>query len=111
MKFYDKNKPLISGVIRIENHTIEFVREIKFHGLIFQDNLTWNEHINYICNKTAKSFGIINNIYCFLPLKILHKLFFSFIVSHFNYGLLVWGQTTKSNKLRINNLIKKFKKY
>ena len=48
--------------ILINNQELERVRTMKFLGVIFDDKLTWFDHINHISNKIAKSIGIINKI-------------------------------------------------
>ena len=53
-------KPLVK--IYIDNILIEQVAETKFLGVIITENLTWDNHINTVCNKVSKSNGIIGKI-------------------------------------------------
>ena len=45
------NKPPFSFQIILNNIELERVENSKFLGVIIQENLMWNTHINYICNK------------------------------------------------------------
>ena len=47
------NPPVIDPLI-IENCTIERVSESKLLGVIIQDNLKWDSHIEYINQKASK---------------------------------------------------------
>ena len=47
------NPPVIDPLI-IENCTIERVSESKLLGVIIQDNLKWDSHIEYIIQKASK---------------------------------------------------------
>ena len=45
---------------KINNTLIKRVDHIKFLGVLFDENLTWKNHINLIKNKISKSLGILH---------------------------------------------------
>ena len=45
--------------IYIDNILVEQVAETNFFGVIITENLTWDNHINTICNEVSKGIGII----------------------------------------------------
>jgi len=47
-KTYNKNYK-----IKIDNHEIEQVKEIKYLGVIFEDKLSWKPHIKHVCTKLS----------------------------------------------------------
>ena len=61
MLFCNKNiikvKPSVK--IYIDNILVEQVAETKFLGAIITKNLTWDNHINTICNKASKVLDLL----------------------------------------------------
>src|SRR6218665_901645 len=57
-KFVPEPTPLIL----IENTFIPQSKSVKFLGVIFDQNLSWNAHIAQISAKFAKSIGILSRI-------------------------------------------------
>ena len=80
----------------------------KFIGIMFDEHLTWKNHLTMITNKLSKVNGILNrrkNIYLQQALlSIFNVIFFK---SHMTYGLLLWGnqleQVSKSIRLVIGS--------
>ena len=52
----------INPLIVINDNYIERVNSIRFLGIIFDDHLSWNEHISYIANKISCSIGVIGKV-------------------------------------------------
>ena len=51
----------------IGNSYLKRVVKTKALGLIIDDNLRWEEHIDYICSKTKRNVGIINRTKGVIP--------------------------------------------
>ena len=59
MIFTQKSK-IIGGVkIKINNVTLEKVKSVKYLGLILDENLRWDNHIEYIKEKISPFIGAI----------------------------------------------------
>ena len=58
MVYTNKSRPQ-STPIKVNNHTINEVPEIKFLGVMFDNKLSWNAHIKYISQKISKSVAIL----------------------------------------------------
>ena len=56
-----------------------------------QNNLKLDTHIDYISLEIVRSIGISNKLKYSLPLNMLHLLYCTLIVSHLDYGILLWG--------------------
>ena len=70
---------------------IEHTSTFNFLGIIVEEHLKWDEHVNKIALKISKTIGIINKLKHFLSSYILHTLYNSLILPHIHYGLLIWG--------------------
>ena len=93
--------PLIQ--IKIEDTIIEKVSDFNFLGLTINEHLNWKSHTDKIANKISRNIGILNKLKHSLPLQTKVLIYNSLILSHINYGLLVWGYSC----VRITKLQKK----
>ena len=73
----------------IDNILIEQVAETKFLDVIITTNLTWDNHINTVCNKVIKGIGIICKIRHLIPPSILINLYFTLAYPYFQYCNIV----------------------
>lgn len=92
----------LSQDIMIDSIKIERVNSIRFLGLTFKDNLSWEAHISSLETTLSKNLGIMYRIRNFLDKDCLSKLYFSLIHSHLTYGNIVWGSTLKSKLSKIH---------
>jgi len=76
---------------------------VKYLGLLLDSTLSWKHHINYISTKISKSVGIIAKLRHYIPRETLLSLYWALVHPYLNYGLVAWGQASKSslNKLLI----------
>ena len=75
----------------IKGNVVERVSSIKFLGVMLDQTLSWNLHIQMVKNKLAKSIGILKLANKTLPKAIIKSLYFSFIYPHLVYCVEVWG--------------------
>ena len=68
----------------------------KFLGVILDESLTWKQHINHINKKISKSLFAIKQVKHILNTDSLKILYSALIQPHINYGILAWGNATKS---------------
>ena len=88
---------------KINNSEIANVNQLCFLGIIIDENLTMQNHVEMLTNKLSKITGILNKLkFIYLQIIIL-TICNSLFVSHINYGSLVWG----TNINRISKMQKK----
>jgi hypothetical protein len=78
------------------NKTIINVPSVKFIGLLVDDTLSWEKHINQIASKLSSA------CYALTPLlsrNALKMLYFSYAHSFISYGIIFWGTSTNSIKI------------
>jgi len=102
---YRKN--IVLPPILINNDRIGEVNHIKFLGILFDKNLTFKNHVDYISAKVSRSIGVIYKLSFFLPTNILHKLYYSLIQPYLLYGIEAWFSTYRSITNKITVLQKK----
>ena len=86
--------------IEFQGYQIKRTTHIKFLGIIIEENLTWNLHINELCNKLKRLFHIFYNIRDFLSKENIKTIYYTLIYSRIKYGITLFGQagTTKLKK-------------
>ena len=90
------NIPLKLPALFINDKEIERVTSIKFLGVLFDEHLSWKDHITVIENKISKNLGLLYRAKRVLDSYSLKRLYFSFFHGYLNYGNIAWASTTKA---------------
>ena len=110
--FHTINKPVPDGFTEIvtTHMTIKRATEMKYLGLVLDEKLNYNEHVQSICNSLLKYFGIFNHIKHKVNKKTARQLYFAFVFSRIKYGIEIYGNCSDRNvnKIQImqNKLLK-----
>jgi hypothetical protein len=103
---YDINK--VSKLDRVFNdNPIPSDRTYKLLGIYLDENLSFDAHVNYVCNKLSQSNYIINRSKNFLPFTSLRTLYFALIHSHLLYCLPIYSCTSQKNLTKLQLAQKK----
>ena len=90
--FHNKaNKTKHSLDLNINGENLKQKVSTKYLGLLTDDQLNWKHHIEHLNKKLAKGLGIICKLRHYMPRETLKNIYFSFIQSHLNYGIINWG--------------------
>ena len=91
------DKKCMDPVLKLDNDPIQFVKEAKFLGLIWDTKLTFEPHIKYLKARCRKSLNI---------LKVISRtewgtdqttlLYRSLVRSKLDYGCIVYGSASKT---------------
>ena len=79
---------------------------VKLLGVFIDCELTFSEHVNYICKRTSRQLNAIRRISKYLKRDCLIKLFHAFVSSNFNYCPTTWHFTSKSSTMKIEKVHK-----
>ena len=93
--------------ISINNTSIEQCKVFNYLGIYFDDDLSWNSHINHVIKKVSQSVGIINHLKCILPLRILFMLYNAFVLPYIMYCNSVWATKHPSKLIKLHRLQKR----
>ena len=69
---------------------VEQVDSVKYLGVLLTSDLTWNDHISGICNKTRKLIGLMYRKFHHCHPDLMLKLYKAFIRPHLEYATQVW---------------------
>ena len=75
---------------------------VKYLGFLI-DKLTWNNHTDTILLKISRTVRLLSKLRHFVPFSTLISIYHSLIAPYLRYGLIAWGQASKSqlNKLLV----------
>ena len=82
--------------ILLDGTYVECLSHGKFLGVILDSKLKFNFHIKEVCSKISKAIGVIYSLKNYLGVQSLVSLYFSLILPHLSYCLLVWGSASDS---------------
>ena len=84
------NKLTSDPKIVIGGHRLKRVVVTKSLGLMIDENLSWEEHVNYMSKKVAKGLTMLRRIRDLLPINTLVDIYSSIILPHFDYCSSMW---------------------
>ena len=97
MIFHHRQKNIsdIDLSLYINGTKIEQVQEFNFLGLVLDECMTWNSHIQKISGKIAVVNGALSRLKKILPSDILKTIYNALVQPHLNFGVLLWGKNVK----------------
>jgi hypothetical protein len=102
----------IHPVDRIYNdNPNEHDRTYKLLGVLFDENLSFDQHCDYVRSRIAQSNYIINKAKHILPKKSLRTLYFALVHPHLLYCLPLYSCTTRKNVSKLVIMQKKCIRY
>jgi hypothetical protein len=93
------------NILYIDNQTIEKIGDLqqtksfKFLGMEIDETISWKKHIDKVCTKISRANYIINKVKNTIPKQCLLTLYQSIIQCHINYGLQIWGSSSRIEKI------------
>ena len=96
MFFYNKKKIDRKLNIKINNKPLEICESYKYLGVVFDCNLTWKAHIDYICNEVARASGALSKLQHCLDINTLKNVYYALVNSYIRYGIVVWGNAAEN---------------
>ena len=104
----DKKKSNLKNIpLTIDNQTIKSVLSVELLGIHLDDTLNFNLHISNICRSAANQLNALIRLKIYLNFNEKRLLINSYIISNFNYCLLVWIFFTAKCPNKIESLQKR----
>ena len=80
---------------------------MKYLGIFIDQNLTWKHHSDHVAFKISRYVGLLAKLRHHVPTHTLLTIYRSLISPHLTYGLLAWGQASKSHLEKLLKLQKR----
>jgi hypothetical protein len=90
--------------IHINNEPLQRVSMSKYLGLCIDENLRWEEHINYIIPKISAKIGVLRKLRSVVPIDTLKLLYNAIVLPHFDYADTVYDSASETSKIQLQRL-------
>ena len=105
-----KKRNIDTITISISNTPIDQCNSYKYLGVIFDKNLDWKDHIEYICGKISRSINGLALLRHRTNITVLREVYFALVNSYVRYGILAWGNasdiTLQPLKVLVNKAVR-----
>ena len=88
----------------MEENSIDITTEEKDLGIIVDDNLNFQNHINKQVKKANQKLGLINRSFKYMDKAMFLQLFKSLVRPHLEYGSSVWSVANKKEAILLENV-------
>ena len=86
----------VQPVLSIGGTDLERVNEYKYLGILIDDKLKFNNHINVIKTKISRLGGITFKIGKFLSVEAARNFYYAMVQSIISYNIVFWGASSKT---------------
>ena len=83
--------------IQINGHVIKEVDQTKFLGIIIDNNLTWQPHVENLHKRLKSATGTLRRIRHNISKENFESLYYALFESHITYGITLFGSIAKSH--------------
>jgi hypothetical protein len=97
IQFSTKHNETTQTHIKYEDKYIQNTNRTTFLGLIVENTLSWQSHLDKLSSKLSSSSYIIRILKPILTIKNLKVIDYSYVHSIISYGLIFWGNSSHSN--------------
>ena len=88
--------------LEMNGAVLPLTEQVKYSGIILDNQLSFKSHIDSIAKKISKLVGIFYKIKDYVPYHIMLQMYYTLIYPYLHYCVIVWGHTKK--KVHINSL-------
>ena len=82
--------------IKMGESSLERVKSIKYLGVMLDDQLSWNSHVQYLNKKLSSACGILGKIKYYVDVPTLMKIYHALFKSRKQYAIISWGSANKT---------------
>lgn len=89
------NRTVDSVAININDEPVPSVSKTKLLGVHLDNNLSWKEHISHVHNQIVRNLYLLKRIKMYLSINDRKLFYNSYILPHFDYCSIIWGNCSK----------------
>ena len=91
--------------LKINGKQLESCDSYKYLGVIFDRNLSWKPHIDYISGKISKACGALSKIRHSVDIDTLKTVYYAIVHSYLRYGIIAWGNASENILKPLHSLL------
>ena len=93
--------------IIVDNDMLNLTVDMTVLGINTDNKLNFNSHVSSMYNKAGRQLNVLQRLKGYLNYASRLSIYYSFIVSNFNYCPMVWMFTSKSSLLKLETIKKR----
>ena len=90
--------------VKLGEANVKESKEVKLLGVIFDETLSFKQHVKTLCKKASQELHALARISCYMDTEKLKQVIQSFVLSHISSIPLVWMFYDRSLNHRINHI-------
>ena len=90
--------------VTINEHSIESVSAQKHLGITIGKKSTGEQQIDLVCGNVSRKLTLMKLLSKYVNLNSLKQYYNSYVLPVFDFGCVVWGNTTNANLTRLVKL-------
>ena len=90
--------------VKIGEANVKESKEEKLLGIIFDQTLSFKQHVKTLCKKASQKFHVLATISYYMDTEKLKQVMQAFVLSHFSYSPLVWMFYDRTLNHRIHHI-------
>ena len=87
-----------------DGKVVKRVAHTKSLGIVVDEYLSWNKHIDYISKKLKRNIGVIKRVCSVIPKQSPVTLYRTLVEPYLRYGNSIWGQCGKTHIRKLQTL-------
>lgn len=100
--YFGRNRDISTELPNLQN-----VNVLKHLGLTLDNNLSWNTHIDNLCNKLSSAIFAIKRTSAVSSPEATKIAYHALFQSHLQYGIVLWGGASSGNLQRLLKIQKR----
>jgi hypothetical protein len=101
VEFRTKNYYTVKTKVTYKHINISNSTETKFLGLIIDETLSWNQHVDQIVTKLWTARYALRHLKHIVPKSTLWTIYYTYIHSILSYSIIFWEKSSNVSKLFI----------
>lgn len=85
---------------------LEYVDQVKYLGILFDSDMSWNSHLSYICGKLRSLSCLLFNHRVFMPLFVRKSIAHALGYSILRYGITLFGNCSELWQTKIDRILR-----
>lgn len=93
------NENKTQTIIFTQRQVIQPQQAVKFLGIVMDQKLLWDKHVESLANKLSKNLYLLRNLRPIANQSTCMNAYFSLFHSIMSYGILIWGHSPQAQKI------------
>jgi hypothetical protein len=90
--------------LTLNNEPLHQVSEHKHLGVVIDDKLRWNAHVDHVCKIISRNVYLLSKLQSIITLEARKLFFNAHIQPHFDYASIIWDGISDALFKRLNSL-------